>query len=172
MTIDIGALRKFQEVWEPVIKAIPAVMELQAKQADMDRWVAAKKLELEKAQKEIDAAYAEADRKLAAHNAEVEASQAEVKQARASADAIRANAEAEAKAAADYIRSKSANLAKQVTEREARVAQLDAEIAKALADAVAPREAKIAELQATISDLEKRQATAEKALDALRAKLG
>jgi len=59
-----------------------------------------------------------------------------------------------------------------VAEREGRIAKLDAEIAQALADAVAPREAKVAELESTIIALEKRQATAEKALESLRAKLG
>ena len=40
MAIDINALRKFQETWSPVMDAIPAVMDMVAKQADMDRSMA------------------------------------------------------------------------------------------------------------------------------------
>jgi len=41
MSIDIGALRKFQDLWGPVLETIPAVIEATAKQDDLARAIAA-----------------------------------------------------------------------------------------------------------------------------------
>ena len=40
MAIDVGALRRFQETWGPVLDAIPAVVNMAEQQADLDRALA------------------------------------------------------------------------------------------------------------------------------------
>jgi len=71
MAIDINALRKFQETWSPVMDAIPAVMDMVAKQADMDRSMAQAKKDLEAAQAEVQSTYDNADKQLAKINDEL-----------------------------------------------------------------------------------------------------
>lgn len=172
MTIDTGALRKFKDIYAPIIGVIDEVLTLEAKKADLERWVAEKQREMTTAQEEIAAAYAEADERLAAHNEVVAAAQERVKAARELGDELKRNAAEEVSRVQEAAQARLDELTAAITDRQTTLAGLDAEIAKLLLEATAPREARIAELNATIKDLEKRQATAEKALDSLRAKLG
>lgn len=172
MTIDISALRRFQDMWEPVMKAIPAVMELDAKQADMNRWVAAKKLELDTAQKEIDASYVEADVRLLACNKQMEEAVAKTNAAKAEFAELKSTESERLKTATARASQELSFVEAQIAQKTARLGALDGEMAKALADATAEREAAIAALNVTIKTLEARQASAEKTLEALRAKLG
>lgn len=172
MAIDISALRRFQDMWEPVMKAIPAVMELDAKQADMDRWVATKKRELETAQKEIDAAYVEADVRLLACNKQMEDAVAKTNAAKAEFAELRRTESERLEAATEAAVGKLADVEAKIVEKTAHLGALGGEIAQALAAATAEREAAIAALNVTIKTLEARQASAEKTLDSLRAKLG
>ena len=172
MAIDISALRRFQDMWEPVMKAIPAVMELDAKQTDMDRWVATKKLELETAKKEIDAAYVEADVRLLACNKQMEDAVAKTTNAKAEFAELKSTESARLKAATARASQELAAIEAKIVEKTAHLGALGGEIAQALAAATAEREAAIAALNVTIKTLEARQASAEKTLEALRAKLG
>lgn len=172
MAIDTGALRRFQDLWEPVLQAIPAVIELDAKQAEMERWLATKRLEFDKAQKEIEAAYAEADKRLEQHNAAVTDAVAQVAKANEDAVLIRSEAAASAKQFLDAAQVKLAAVNAQISEREQALLKVDAQHAAKLAALDAAHAEAVSAKEAEIVALEKRQATAEKALESLRAKLG
>ena len=53
--MDIAALKKFQEVWGPVVEAIPAVIDATQNKADLDRAIAFKRQEFERIQADIAA---------------------------------------------------------------------------------------------------------------------
>lgn len=172
MTINVSALRKFQETFGPAIEAIPAVIEAVERQADMQREVNAHKAKMEKAQAEIQAAYDQADKRLADYNGDIaklqEQKTALTKKIKADTDAAQAKA-AEAKAAADAELAKVVEETKQAT---AQLASIQKDVKAQIAAAQAEHDAAMKAMQAEIADLEKRRAAAEKALDALRAKLG
>ena len=172
MPIDTTALRKFQDLWGPVLEAIPAVLEATAKQADVERELRIKQVELADAGKKIDAAFVEADKRLSSVNSEME--QAMQQKAQALAD-IEAAKQAQADGFAE------AEKAFNVTEMEwvqktsalqSQFAQVEANLAQKIADADAEYAEKVAALEAEVKGLEERKAAAEKALDALRSKLG
>ena len=172
MTIDIGALRRFQATWGPVIEIIPDVINMAEQQADLERGLAAKRLELSKATAEIDEAYAEANKQLAVSNEELVATG---KQKAAVAAEIAAARQAAAKAVEDADASAKARLAAieaQIAESSAVLAKIDGRIAADTSAAQAEHAAAVKVMQIEIADLERRKATAEKALDTLRAKLG
>lgn len=172
MAIDVGALRRFQETWGPVLDAIPAVVNMAEQQADLDRALAKKKVELAAATKEVEAAFAEADVRLEAVNRELTsvldqkaATLAEIGNARTQADVAAKAAESDAKKRLDAITQK-------VDVKSAELATVDAKIVAETNAALAAHDKAVAAMSAEIQDLEKRKAAAEKALDSLRAKLG
>jgi hypothetical protein len=172
MAIDTTALRKFQDVWGPVLDAIPAVLEAVAKQSDVDRELRIKKIELDEAGKKIDAAFVEADKRLSSVNSEME--QAMQQKAKALADiedAKKAQAADNAKAA-EAQRKLVDEWNKKIAALQSQFSNVEAENAKRVAAAEASYAEKTAALEADVKDLEKRKAAAEKALDALRSKLG
>ena len=172
MAIDVGALRRFQETWGPVLDAIPAVVNMAEQQADLDRALAKKRIELTAATKEVEAAFAEADVRLEAVNKELtavldqkSATLAEIGNARTQADVAAKAAEVDAKKRLDAITQK-------VDVKSAELATVDAKIVAETNAALAEHAKAVAAMSAEIQDLEKRKAAAEKALDTLRAKLG
>ena len=172
MTIDINALRKFQDVWAPVLEAIPAVMDMAAKQADIERGMVIAAKDLEKAKAEIQKAYDEADKRLVALNADMDAAIAARTAALADiADAKKKASEA-AKTAEQKALNKLAEVEAKIKERTMDLATLSEEYAAKRNSAEEALKGLIAEQEAKLKDVEKRYAAAEKALEALRAKLG
>ena len=172
MPIDTTALRKFQDLWGPVVEAIPAVLEMSAKQADWERSLAVKKIEFEEADKKIVKAFEEADKRLSSVNSEME--QAMQQKAKALADIEYAK-----KVDADNRVKAEESQRKVVDEWNQRIAKLqsqfsnvESEYAKKVIDLEADFAGRVLALEAEVKDLEKRKAAAEKALDALRSKLG
>mgnify|MGYP003652827317 CR=1 FL=1 len=172
MTIDIGALRRFQATWGPVIAVIPDVINMAEQQADFERGLAAKRLELDNAAKAIDAAYEEADKRLTDINAELVAVNERKKVVAAEIDAAEQAAAEAAKAADAAAKARLAAIEAQITESSAVLAKVGAQIAADTSAAQADHAVAVKVMQAEIADLEKRKAAAEKALDTLRAKLG
>lgn len=172
MTIDIGALRKFQETWAPVMDAIPAVVEMVERKADMEREVGAHRAAMEKAQAEIQKAYDTADLRIAQFNDDIsrlgDMKAALVQEIADTRAAARAAAEEERAAATAQL----AAIQEQTAQANAQLATVNAQIAAQTAEAQAAHTAAVSAMSAEIADLEKRRAAAEKALDALRAKLG
>jgi hypothetical protein len=172
MAIDTTALRKFQDLWGPVLAAIPAVLEAAAKQADVERMLRVKQVEFDDADKKIATAFEEANKRLSSVNSEME--QAMQQKAQALADI-----EAAKKAQSDSF--DAAKQAFAVTEMEwvqktsalqSQFSQVEANLAQKMADADATYADKVTALEVDVKDLEKRKAAAEKALDVLRSKLG
>jgi len=172
MTIDIGALRRFQATWGPVIDVIPDVINMVEQQADLDRALAANRLELNKATAEIDEAYAEATKQLAASKEELAATGKQKAAVAAEIVASRQTAAEAAEAADASAKARLAAIEAQITESSAVLAKVDGRIAADTAAAQAEHAVAVKAMQAEIVDLEKRKAAAEKALDTLRAKLG
>jgi chromosome segregation ATPase len=172
MAIDTAALRKFQDVWGPVIDAIPAVLDAAAQQKDVERFLQSKRAEMEEADKKIAKAFEEADKRLSSVNSEME--QAMQQKAKALADiedAKKAQAVDDAKAA-EAQRKLVDEWNKKIAALQSQFSNVETENAKRVAAAEASYAEKTAALEADVKDLEKRKAAAEKALDALRSKLG
>jgi len=172
MAIDISALRRFQATWGPVIDVIPDVINMAEQQADFERGLAAKRLELDKATKEIDAAYAEADKRLAVVNEELVAVSAQRVAVVAEINEAKKAAADAAKTADVSAKARLAAIEDQITESSAVLTKVGVQIAADTSAAQAEHATAVKVMQAEIVDLEKRKAAAEKALDTLRAKLG
>lgn len=172
MSIDVSSLRRFQEIWEPVIQSIPAVINMVEMEADLDRSLAIKRSQLEKAQKEIDAAYdqanvrlSDAKGELAAIASQKEDVQKAITAAQVSARQAIAVAEEEKKEA---LASFNASIAEVQTKLKSLQGEYDAKRAKAEAEHSELVQAMVAE----IDDLNARKEAAKQALDAIKATLG
>lgn len=172
MAINVGALRKFQEVWGPVLDAIPAVVEMTERQADMEREVNAHRAEMDKAKAEIQKAYDEADVRLAAFNDEISKLQAQKNELATEIRENKRKATEAAKAAQDKADAKLAEVERAIEVSVNKLKTVDVDYAERTMIAKAAHEAEVKAMLAEITDLEKRKAAAEKALDSLRAKLG
>ena len=172
MTIDIGALRRFQSTWGPVIDVIPGVINMVEQQADFERGLAAKRIELNNATAEIASAYEEADKRLIALNAELVAASTQKSEVLAEINEAKKAAVEAAKVADAKAKVRLSAIEDQITESSAVLAKVKDKIAENTSAAQAEHAQIVLVMQAEILDLEKRKAAAEKALDTLRAKLG
>lgn len=172
MTIDTGALRKFQEVWGPAVAAIPAVLDMVDREADLNRGIEAKRLELEKAQQKIDAAYAEADKRLMALNDEMSTVMARKTAVTQEISAAQNKAQEEAAAAEKQKQAALDALQGQIVAVQSQLQGLQGEYAAKKAQAEAEHAQAVKAMNAEIAGLEAKKAAAEKALDAIKAKLG
>lgn len=172
MTIDIGALRRFQSTWGPVIDVIPGVINMVEQQADFERGLAAKRIELNNATAEIASAYEEADKRLIALNAELVAASTQKSEVLAEINEAKKAAAEAAKVADAKAKARLSAIEDQITESSAVLAKVKDKIAEDTSAAQAEHAQIVLVMQAEILDLEKRKAAAEKALDTLRAKLG
>ena len=172
MAIDTNALRKFQDLWGPVLEAIPAVLEATAKKADIERELRIKQVEIDDADNKIAKAFEEADKRLSSVNSEME--QAMQQKAKALADiasAKKAQAADDAKAV-EAQRKVMDEWGKKIATLQSQFSNVESEHAKKVIDLEADFAGRVLALEAEVKDLEKRKAVAEKALDALRSKLG
>jgi chromosome segregation ATPase len=172
MAIDLNALRKFQDLWSPVMEAIPAVMDMAAKQADLERGLTKMAKDLAKAQAEVQKTYDEADARLIAVNKDLEAAIAAKAETMDSIEVAKRSAALAADEAAKKAAAKLADTDAKIKEKTATLASLDKEFAAKIAEAKAAMQTELDDLTAKIKDAEKRYATAEKALESLKAKLG
>lgn len=170
--LNVSALRQFQSMWEPVVKAIPAVLEMAEKKADLDKALQVHAATVEKARKASEKEVARIAADVASAQAQLDAMGVQkaalaVQHQQLQADLLQRLERAEAEAKAAEARAVAVQIAcdskSAAAEAEAK-ARIDA--AKSAADA------QTQVLMADIADLEKRRAAAEKALDTLRAKLG
>ena len=176
MPIDINALRKFQEVFLPILELIPAILTAEAGKRDLDREIVLKKMELDKTTKNITEVIEEADKHLSLVNSEVEMARemATQQKAKALADIETAkNADADNRANTEREQAQLFDeLSQKVAKLQSQYLVIDSEYENKLAAAEADFAAKVAPLEIEVKELEKRKAAAEKALDALRSKLG
>jgi phosphoenolpyruvate-protein kinase (PTS system EI component) len=172
MAIDVGALRKFQEVWAPVVACVPAVLDMAAKQADFERGLAQAAIDLEKAKAEVQGVYDAADARLVQVNAELLAQQQAAAQVKADAVEAKKKASAAQKAAEAKLAETLATADAALTAKKAELADVDRALALAKQQAAADHEAYLSDLAAKAADAEKRLAAAERALESLKSKLG
>ena len=172
MTIDVSALRKFQEVWGPAVAAIPAVLDALAKQADFERGMAQAAIDLEKAKAEVQGVYDAADARLVQVNAELLTQQQAAAQVKADTAEAKKKATAAQKAAEAKLAETLASIDTAVAGKKAELADVDRALAMAKAQATADHEAFITDLTVKAVEAEKRLATAERALESLKSKLG
>lgn len=170
--IDVGALKQFQTQWGPVLAAIPAVLDMVERKADLDRAMAKYEQDVEDIRNSGAKLQAQADAKLANAQAELDGLQErklgwlqDLADFRAAADAERTATEQAAAAAV-------ADAQARVAEATAQAAGLEAEYAAKKKEAETAHSALLAAQQAEIDALDATRVKAEKALEAIRAKLG
>jgi len=170
--IDIGALKKFQDTWAPVLEAIPAVMDMAARRDDLERGIAQEEKRLAKLQEEIASNVGQSEALLAKLRLEIE----EIANKR---NAALESYRADKQAAADEVAEAKKQAAAETKVIKSKTAALTATFEKVKADYAlatktleSSRETRIAEIEAEVQAIEQRRKAAEKALDALRAKLG
>lgn len=171
MAIDTSALRKFQDVWGPVLQTIPAVLDAAEREADLDRAINAKRIEFGRIQSEIDDKIAAAENRVKSLNADAAAA-LERKQAMLK-DLAEAKAAAAQQAAAD-----AAQRAAELEAAKGALAEVQGQIARLQADYSAKRVAAEAEhaeavrqLNAEIAQLTTKKANVEQALRDLKSRL-
>lgn len=172
MTIDTSALRKFQELWGPVLQTIPAVLDAAEREADLDRAINLKRMELERVQADLAEKVAAAERRVQSLNgdaaAALERKQAVLKElSEAKAAAAKQAAEAATQRAAELEAAKAA--AASVQEQ---LAGLQADYTAKRAAAEAEHAQALRAMEAEIAQLATKRANAEQALRDLKAKLG
>lgn len=172
MTIDTGTLRKFQELWTPVIAAIPAVLDMVEREADLDRAIQSKKLELEKVQKEIDAALDEADQRLAFANSNLDAIADQKRAIQREIAEAKSKANVEASEAEQVKKAMLYALQVSIGSVQAQLQGLQAEYAAKRAEAEAAHAEAMKVLEADIAELDARKVAAETALRDIKSKLG
>jgi hypothetical protein len=172
MPIDTNSLRKFQEVFTPILELIPAVLAAEAGKRDLEREIVLRKAELVKADKDIAKAFEEADKRLSSVNSEMEqAMQQKTKVLEDIEAANKTDAENRAKAEKEQAQTLD-ELYKRTALLQSQYSGIDSEYAKKVAVVEANFADRVASLETEVKELEKRKAAAEKALDALRSKLG
>lgn len=172
MAVDIGALRKFQELWGPVLEALPAVMDAVAKQEDFDRWLHKAQLDLDAANAKVQAAKDDAQ-KVRAKAAEDEAAMnARVKAALEAADKRAADAEEESRVRIKAAKERAVAAEQQAILQEAAVKTAQSQVQAKIAEAQKAHDITVGNLAAEIKALEDRKAAVEAAIEALKSKLG
>jgi chromosome segregation ATPase len=169
---DISSIKLFHSMLTPIMEAIPQVVEMMEKKADMDRSMAKYQKDLDKAQKEVQDVYDAADQRLIQMNGGLVDLQNTQEALRAEIERTRVKLAADQEAAADVANSAKFASDAAVIEHNARANQAELQAKERIAVAEASVSARTAELEKSIADLEKREAAAQKALDTLRNKLG
>lgn len=172
MAINPKELQRFLDVWQPVIQALPAVINAAEYEAELGRHVAILESQRDEALAKTAEA-AEQSAKLVAA-AKDELKKLESKKLSLAQDAQSATDAMNSEVAAAKVQADLAIDALQRSVEDARKAA-DAErtaIAAATAEAAAAATTALDDLKQQVAELEKRKAAGEKALDALRAKLG
>lgn len=170
--IDISAVKKFQDMWSPIMETIPAVLDMAEHQADLARGIATEEKRLKKVQDDIAAKTGEGEALVAKLNAEIELLAEKRNKAAAAYEAQKAEI---AGGVSDAKKASAAEI-ELIEQKVALVLGKIEEAEKAYAAKVAVQEADYAErvqqLEAEIKGIEARKKAAEKTLDTLRAKLG
>jgi hypothetical protein len=170
--IDVGALKQFQAQWGPVLAAVPAVLEAVERKADLDRAMAKYTADVEKVRKVAVKEEAAAETRLADARAGLEDLQAQRDVWLQELADFRKEAEAERAAVEQANAEAAATARKRVADITARAEGLEAEYAAKKQAAEDAHNALLAEQQAVVDAMDATRAKAEKALEAIRTKLG
>lgn len=169
---DIGSIKLFHSMLSPIMEAIPQVVELMEKKADMDRTMAAYQADLDKAKADVQAAYDEADRRIVEMNGTISELKDQQEALRAEIDRTRLKLAADQESAADAANAAKYAADAAIIEHNARINAAELKAKERIEAAEAAASARAAELEKSIAELTNREALAQKALDKLREKLG
>jgi hypothetical protein len=170
--IDIAALKKFQAQWAPVLEAIPAVLEMAERKADLDRAMRVHEDAVLAARANAERETTAAAQAIAVAQQQFDALQMQVHQMQTAVGEKQREAKAVQEACAADIH-KAQELAKvRVAEAERAAAVEVSRIRAAVAEQRKVAEQELEDARAAVLQMEERRAKTEKALDALRAKLG
>ena len=170
--IDVGALKTFQAQWGPVLDSIPAVLDMVERKADLDRAMAKYEQDVEDVRSSGAKLQAQMDAKLANAQAELDGLQERKLGWLQDLADFRAAADAERTATEQTMAEQAAAAKAKVDEITAQAGSLEAEYAAKRKDAEDAHSALLAQQAAEIADMEATRAKTEKALEAIRAKLG
>lgn len=170
--IDIAAIKKFQALWEPVMSAIPAVIDMAEHQEDVARGLALETKRLADVQASIAATVSEGEATIARLKAEVE----DIANKRnADLDAFRSNKQAladELTAAKDAFDDELKTYKAVVLGAKKAAADVETKYAAMQGELQKAHDARVVALEEEIKAIEVRRKSAERTLDTLRAKLG
>ena len=170
--IDIVAIKQFQAQWRPVMDAIPAVLEMAERKADLDRAMVQYTQDVEKVRQAAAKDQEDAKATLVAAQAELDVLKARMDGWVQDLAKFRRDAEAERAAADKSVADTLAEGNKRMVEVNAAIAGLDAEYALKRKNAEEVHAALLAANHAEIAAMEAVRVKTQKALDALRAQLG
>lgn len=172
MAIDVNALRLFQATWKPVIDAIPSLMDMADKLADLDRTLATRQREIDEANKKIAAAFDEGNLRLTEINRQMELAMQQRQEAADETARLVADREREISEAGAARKKTLASTEAKLAAIEEKLQSAERDLAEQLAKADKELAAKSATAEKVLADIEARQKAAETALESLRAKLG
>ncbi len=172
MSVNLSELRKFQDIWGPVLQTIPAVIEMVERKDDLDRSIAA-------AQREYDKVKTHIEDQLKIGTAQIDAAvvrlhEAEAKRAEVLKDieAAKAKAREDASAAEQAKQERLAVVNAKIVEASNKLSVVEKDYSAKLAQERAAHAEATAAMQAEIAALEARKNDVQAALDSLKAKLG
>jgi chromosome segregation ATPase len=168
---DMASIKLFHSMLAPIMDAIPQVIEMLEKKADMDRTMAAYQADIEKTKAEVQAAYDEADTRIAQSNKVLLGLADKQKALQAALESTQVKLKADTEAAEDIVNSAKYAADSAVIEHHARAVDAAAKANAHIAVANQQYTERAAEITQAIAELEKRAAAANKTLDALRTKL-
>lgn len=169
---DMASIKLFHSMLTPIMDAIPQVIEMMEKKADMDRTMAAYQADIDNAKAEVQKAYDEADRRIAEQNGVITGLLDQQEALRAEIERTRTKLAADQEAAADAAAAAKYAADAAVIEHNARANQAELQAKERMEAAEADAAARAAELEKSIAELTNKEALAQNALDKLRAKLG
>lgn len=169
---DISSIKLFHSMMAPVMEAIPQVLEMLEQKADMERSMAIYRQDLEKAKAEVQAAYDEADRRITESNGALSELADKREALNAEIGRLDSKLMTSKEAIEDAINAAKYAADGAVIEHNARAAEAERISKERIAAAEQAATERAAELEKSIADLEAREAKAQKALEALRSKLG
>lgn len=172
MAVKTTEIKKFMEMWTPIMETIPAVLDLADQQSQAQRELALAKQALADVEATIDEKTQAAknnlntlERLAAEANASWQAALLKAEEAR--------EAHKQALKDAETLESKKLkDLQARTAAEESKLVALEQDVAAKTATLTAQAEALIAQKQAELDGVEKLIASAQKTLDQLRAKLG
>lgn len=172
MAVDVSALRKFQELWGPVLDSIPAVINAVSKQADMDRALQQSQRDLEAANAKVKAAKDEAANIHAKSADDAADLHAKMQAAIDAADRRAVSAEEDSQARINNAKDRAIAAEQKAAQQEAAVNAAQAQAQAKIAEAERLHAQAVATMNAEIRALEERKASVEAAIEALKSKLG
>lgn len=172
MALKTAEIKKFLEMWTPIMETIPAVLDLADQQSQAQRELALAKQALADVEASIDEKTQAAKNNLDSLERLAAEANASWQAALVKAEEARESHKQALKDAETLESKKLKDLQARTADESAKLVALEQDVAAKIAAITAQTDALIADKQAELESVEKRIASAQKTLDQLRAKLG